>query len=78
MQLRPANRKKAFYVWQKETMVEFNTSEPKKVESRLVNKAMAKRKPFERDRVNYEEWFEKNLFAFESELQAVRYLLPGM
>jgi ubiquinone/menaquinone biosynthesis C-methylase UbiE len=37
---------------------------------------MAKIEPFERHKVKYEEWFEKNVFAYKSELQAVRYLLP--
>jgi hypothetical protein len=37
---------------------------------------MAKIEPFERYKVKYEEWFEKNVFAYKSELQAVRYLLP--
>jgi len=37
---------------------------------------MAKTEPFERHKVKYEEWFEKNEFAYKSELQAVRYLLP--
>ena len=37
---------------------------------------MAKIEPFERHNVKYEEWFEKNVFAYKSELQAIRYLLP--
>ena len=37
---------------------------------------MAKIEPFEKHKVKYEEWFEKNEFAYKSELQAVRYLLP--
>ncbi|MFO8165442.1 MAG: class I SAM-dependent methyltransferase [Thermodesulfobacteriota bacterium] len=37
---------------------------------------MAKIEPFEKHETRYEEWFEKNIFAFESELQAIRYLLP--
>jgi len=37
---------------------------------------MAKTEPFERHTFKYEEWFEKNEFAYKSELQAVRYLLP--
>jgi len=37
---------------------------------------MAKTEPFERHTIKYEEWFEKNEFAYKSELQAVRYLLP--
>jgi ubiquinone/menaquinone biosynthesis C-methylase UbiE len=32
--------------------------------------------PFEHYMVNYEEWFERNTFAYEAELQAVRLLLP--
>ena len=37
---------------------------------------MAKTEPFERYKAKYEEWFEKNIFTYKSELQAVRYLLP--
>jgi len=37
---------------------------------------MTKIEPFEKHKVKYEEWFEKNEFAYKSELQAVRYLLP--
>jgi len=37
---------------------------------------MAKIEPFEKHKFKYEEWFEKNEFAYKSELQAVRYLLP--
>jgi hypothetical protein len=37
---------------------------------------MAKTEPFEKHKAKYEEWFEKNVFAYKSELQAVRYLLP--
>jgi len=37
---------------------------------------MAKIEPFERYKAKYEEWFEKNIFTYKSELQAVRYLLP--
>lgn len=37
---------------------------------------MAKVEPFERFTRRYDKWFEKNRFAYESELQAVRYLLP--
>lgn len=47
-----------------------------RVEIQIDNKAMAKIEPFERHKVKYEEWFEKNEFAYKSELQAVRYLLP--
>lgn len=47
-----------------------------RVEIQIDNKAMAKIEPFERHKVKYEEWFEKNVFAYKSELQAVRYLLP--
>ncbi len=32
--------------------------------------------PFERYAEKYEEWFENNAFVYESELQAVRVLLP--
>ncbi|MDY0092943.1 MAG: class I SAM-dependent methyltransferase [Candidatus Vecturithrix sp.] len=32
--------------------------------------------PFERYAEKYEEWFENNVFVYESELQAVRVLLP--
>lgn len=32
--------------------------------------------PFEQYTGNYEEWFEKNRFAYKAELQAVRLLLP--
>jgi SAM-dependent methyltransferase len=37
---------------------------------------MAKIEPFETHKTKYEAWFEKNIFAFDSELQAIRYLLP--
>jgi hypothetical protein len=37
---------------------------------------MAKTEPFEKHKVKYEECFDKNEFAYKSELQAVRYLLP--
>lgn len=37
---------------------------------------MAKTKPFEENTERYEEWFERNRFAYESELRAVRMLLP--
>jgi len=33
---------------------------------------MPKTEPFEKHALQYEEWFEKNKFAYESELQAVR------
>jgi len=48
----------------------------KRAEIQIYNKAMAKIEPFERHKVKYEEWFGKNIFAYKSELQAVRYLLP--
>jgi ubiquinone/menaquinone biosynthesis C-methylase UbiE len=32
--------------------------------------------PFEQYTGNYEDWFERNMFAYEAELQAVRLLLP--
>ena len=37
---------------------------------------MPKVEPFEKHTNQYEQWFEKNRFAFESELQAVKTLLP--
>ncbi|CAD7767089.1 MAG: Ubiquinone/menaquinone biosynthesis C-methyltransferase UbiE [Candidatus Argoarchaeum ethanivorans] len=37
---------------------------------------MAKTKPFDEHVSQYEDWFEKNKFAFESELQAIREQLP--
>ena len=37
---------------------------------------MAKIEPFEKYSSRYEEWFERNKFAYESELEAVRKLLP--
>jgi len=37
---------------------------------------MAKVEPFEKFSSQYEEWFEANRFAYESELQAVKALLP--
>ena len=37
---------------------------------------MTKTEPFEKHTNQYEQWFEKNRFAFESELQAVKTLLP--
>jgi len=40
------------------------------------DKPMPKVEPFERHKAKYEEWFEKNVFAYKSELQAIRYLLP--
>ena len=33
---------------------------------------MPKTEPFEKHALQYEEWFEKNKFAYKSELQAVR------
>ena len=38
---------------------------------------MPKVEPFEKHTNQYEEWFRKNAFAYESELNAVRRLLPG-
>ena len=32
--------------------------------------------PFEQYTGKYEEWFERNMFAYEAELHAVRWLLP--
>lgn len=43
---------------------------------RMWDKAMPKVEPFEKHMDKYEEWFEKNVFAYKSELQAVRLLLP--
>jgi len=37
---------------------------------------MAKIEPFEQHAQQYEDWFERNRFAYESELQAVKMLLP--
>lgn len=37
---------------------------------------MAKIEPFDQHAQQYEEWFERNRFAYESELRAVRMLLP--
>ncbi len=37
---------------------------------------MAKTKPFDEYASQYEDWFERNKFAFESELQAIREQLP--
>ncbi len=37
---------------------------------------MPRVEPFEKHTNQYEQWFEKNRFAFESELQAVKTLLP--
>lgn len=37
---------------------------------------MAKTKPFDRYASQYEDWFERNKFAFKSELQAIREQLP--
>ena len=37
---------------------------------------MAKTKPFDEYASQYEEWFERNKFAFESELQAIKEQLP--
>jgi ubiquinone/menaquinone biosynthesis C-methylase UbiE len=38
---------------------------------------MARIAPFEKHSLRYEQWFEKNKFAYESELQAIREQLPG-
>jgi ubiquinone/menaquinone biosynthesis C-methylase UbiE len=38
---------------------------------------MARIAPFEKHPLRYEQWFEKNKFAYESELQAIREQLPG-
>ena len=37
---------------------------------------MAKFEPFENNANKYDEWFDKNKFSYESELQAVKELLP--
>jgi ubiquinone/menaquinone biosynthesis C-methylase UbiE len=37
---------------------------------------MAKTKPFDEYASQYEDWFERNKFAFESELRAIRKQLP--
>jgi hypothetical protein len=37
---------------------------------------MAKTKPFDEYASQYEDWFERNKFAFESELRAIREQLP--
>ena len=37
---------------------------------------MAKFNPFENYAQKYDEWFDKNKFVYESELQAVKELLP--
>ena len=41
-----------------------------------VEEAMPKIQPFERNVERYEAWFERHRFAYESELEAVRTLLP--
>ena len=37
---------------------------------------MARIEPFEKHPLQYEQWFDKHKFAYESELQAIRKLLP--
>ncbi|MHC1564785.1 MAG: class I SAM-dependent methyltransferase [Candidatus Syntropharchaeales archaeon] len=37
---------------------------------------MAKTKPFDENASRYEDWFERNTFAFKSELQAIREQMP--
>ncbi|MEW6685924.1 MAG: class I SAM-dependent methyltransferase [Candidatus Edwardsbacteria bacterium] len=37
---------------------------------------MPKTEPFEKHASQYEEWFERNKFAYQSELQAIKKLLP--
>jgi len=37
---------------------------------------MPRVEPFEKHASRYEEWFERNRFAYESELQAIRVMLP--
>lgn len=40
------------------------------------NKIMKKKNPFENYAQEYDDWFEKNKFIYESELQAIKELLP--
>jgi SAM-dependent methyltransferase len=42
----------------------------------MARNNIMKVEPFEHYMVNYEEWFERNTFAYEAELQAVNLLLP--
>ncbi len=42
----------------------------------MWNKIMANKNPFENYAQEYDGWFEKNKFIYESELQAVKELLP--
>jgi len=37
---------------------------------------MARIEPFEKHPLQYEQWFDRHKFAYESELQAMRKLLP--
>ncbi len=37
---------------------------------------MARIEPFEKHPLQYEQWFDRHKFAYESELQAIRKLLP--
>ncbi len=37
---------------------------------------MPKIKPFEKYHKRYDDWFEKNRFAYESEILAVKELMP--
>lgn len=37
---------------------------------------MARTKPFDEHAVEYDQWFDKNRFAYQSELEAIRTLLP--
>mgnify|MGYP000884142628 CR=1 FL=1 len=39
---------------------------------------MAKYEPFQKNAEKYDEWFDKNKYYYESELQAVKELLPGI
>ena len=41
-----------------------------------VNSSMARTKPFEEHPFQYEDWFQRNKFAYESELQAISSQLP--
>ncbi|MBK5094692.1 MAG: SAM-dependent methyltransferase, partial [Deltaproteobacteria bacterium] len=35
-----------------------------------------KTEPYEKEAVQYDDWFSRNRFAYEAELQAVRLLVP--
>jgi hypothetical protein len=38
---------------------------------------MAKTKPFNEHRHEYEQWFYDNYYVFRSELEAIRKVIPG-